>query len=243
LGEAVTTPLLGTARPTAARGQTRPRARQRSGGRTRSQQRRRDRWGSAPGRPSRLAIGTRATIATDAIVQAACELEGAAHTKRRRAKAGSSSVPRRMRSSAGTTAGDQTQPREVALDARLEYAWSGHLGRVTPSDSERLSSCLRWRPAHVLTGFYEACKRRTCRRTRSGQPSRTPRPRPRCTCLANWGVGHSGSRWLPSWSVPRLAGSPHVWCRCSCGANDAVTMREPAGLVCHVVARAVAKAA
>ena len=32
------------------------------------------------------------------------------------AQAGSSSAPRRMRSPAGTTAGDQTQPREVALD-------------------------------------------------------------------------------------------------------------------------------
>ena len=38
------------------------------------------------------------------------------------AKAGSSSAPRRMRSSAGTTAGDQTQPRDVALDPLLDYA-------------------------------------------------------------------------------------------------------------------------
>ena len=49
------------------------------------------------------------------------------------AKAGSSLAPRRMRSSAGTTAGDQTQPREVALGLLLDYAaYSSSLVETAP---------------------------------------------------------------------------------------------------------------
>jgi len=37
-----------------------------------------------------------------------------------------------MRSSAGTTANDQTQPSDVAVDPLLDYAWRGSLVKTAP---------------------------------------------------------------------------------------------------------------
>src|SRR5690348_6270652 len=53
------------------------------------------------------------------------------------AKAGLISAPCRMRSSAGTTASDETQPRDVAVDPLLDYAYTGH---------GRLHGCFARRP-------------------------------------------------------------------------------------------------
>src|SRR5512142_3164976 len=95
-------------------------------------------------------------------------------------KAGSSSTPRRMRSSAGTTAGDQTQPRVAAVDALLDYAYSGHDALATASEmwevtrvaAPRRRSVLPWLRRRVRLGHSRTQQRGSgeewllCRRLR-----------------------------------------------------------------------------
>jgi hypothetical protein len=99
--------------------------------------------GSAPARPSPLAIGTRAASATDAIVQAISELAGAAHTKRRLCDRASRSAGSARSDSAdhgGRTLGIGRRDRPSGGSGQQEREARG-LGSTTPSSREQACRC------------------------------------------------------------------------------------------------------